>query len=447
MEAACHDALDQALLVCGMHRSGTSLTASLLHAAGVRLGERLLGVNHGNERGHFEDLDIYEFHQAVLRSNGLGTEGFVAAGTVVVPESLEPIGRRLAADRARGGGVWGWKEPRTVLFLDYWDAILPAARYVFVFRRPWEVVDSLFRRGDETFAGNPAFAAEVWLHYNRTILGFARRHPDRCLVVEVDQVAADPRGLFAAVRSQLRIGLADPPDLFEPQLLVGDGDPGHALAIRACLPEAEDVYRELRALAGATPLPAANATIGDCPTLGRRLFVAWRQTRRAEAQAAALLPQLTWAREVATTAEAAAKSLRRQVADLESESHWLEAVRTEQAARIVALEAELEGVRVQQAARIAALDAERFVVAGRAAALQGLEGAIEARWQELHDREELVGWTVARIWSGAGSGLCRISRELRRIATQAAAVFRRACGGRPVTAADAETQIDRRGAA
>ena len=429
MEAARHDALDRPLLVCGMHRSGTSLTASLLHAAGVRLGNRLLGANHGNERGHFEDLDIYEFHQAVLRSTGLGTEGFVAAGAIAVPESLEPIGRRLAADRARAGGVWGWKEPRTVLFLDYWDAILPTARYVFVFRRPWEVVDSLFRRGDEAFAGNPAFAAEVWLHYNRTILDFAGRHRDRCLVVEVDQVAADPRGLFAAVRSQLGIELADPPDLFEPRLLVGDGDPGHALAIRACLPEAEDVYRELRGRAGAPPLPAANATIGDCPTLGRRLLVEWRQTRRAEAQAAALLPQLTWAREAAATAEAAAEALRGRVSDLEAESRRLEAVRTE------------------QAARIAALDAERFVVAGRARAVQGLESSITARGEELHEREELVAWTAVPLRSRDGSVLRRIPRELRRIATQAAAVFRRAFGLQPVTAGDAETQIGRRGAA
>lgn len=417
------------LLLCGMHRSGTSLTASLFHAAGVRLGDRLLGANHGNERGHFEDLDIYEFHQGVLRSNGLGTEGFVAAGAVAVPESLEPIGRRLAADRARAGGVWGWKEPRTVLFLDYWDAILPTARYVFVFRRPWEVVDSLFRRGDEAFAGDPAFAAEVWLHYNRTILDFASRHRDRCLVVEVDQVAADPHGLFAAVRSQLGIELGDPPNLFEPRLFVGDGDPGHTLAIQACLPEAEHVYRELRGRAGATPLPTANATTGEYPTLARRLLVAWRQARRAEAQAAALLPQLTRAREVAATAEAAAESLRRRVADLEAESHRLEAVRTE------------------QAARIAALEAERFVAAGRAAAVQGLVRSITTRGDDLHDREELVAWTAVRFRSRDRTVLRRIRRELRRVATQAAAVFRRACGRRPVMSANAEPHIGRRGEA
>jgi hypothetical protein len=433
-------AVNRPLLVCGMHRSGTSLTASLFHAAGVRLGDRLLGANVGNDRGHFEDLDIYEFHQAALRSNGLGTEGYVAGGTVVVPEPLEPIGRRLAADRARGGGVWGWKEPRTVLFLDYWDAILPAARYVFVFRRPWEVVDSLFRRGDDTFAGNPAFAAEVWLHYNRTILEFARRHRDRCLVVEIDRVAVDPSGLFTAVRSHLGIALADPPDLFEPRLLVGDGDPGHALAIRACLPEAQDVYHELRSLAGADPGAEAGAVDVDRVALGRRLLGEWRRMRRAEAQVADLLGQVSSAREAAAT-------LRGSMTDLEGERQRLEAVRTEQAGGIAVLQTELAGVRAQHAARIAALEAERTAQTAAATAVQSLEREIAGLRGELHERETVLAWMAARLQSREGSVLRRIRREGRRIAAQAAAVLRRICGRQPAPAADRDPRIGQRDAA
>ena len=429
-----------------MHRSGTSLTASLFHAAGVRLGDRLLGANHGNDRGHFEDLDIYEFHQTVLRSIGLGTEGYVAAGTVEVPEPLEPVGWRLAADRARGGCVWGWKEPRTVLFLDYWDAILPAARYVFVFRRPVEVVDSLFRRGDEAFAGNPAFAAQVWLHYNSSILKFVRRYPDRCLVVEVDRVASDPRGVFAAVRSQLGIEIADPPDVFEPRLLVGDRDPGHALAIRACLPEAEHVYRELRGLAGAVPGPATGATSGDGAALGSRLLVAWRQTRRAEAQAATLLPQISSAREAIASAEAGAETLRGRMAELEGQWQRLEAVRSEQAARIAVLQAELDAAQ-EQAGRIAAIEAERAALAVTAAASQGIEQAIAALREELHERGELFAWATARLLAREASMLHRIRRGLRRIAAHAALVARRTCGRKFIAEPDAGMQIDRRGAA
>lgn len=342
--------VDRPLLVCGMHRSGTSLTASLFHAAGVRLGDQLLGANHGNDRGHYEDLGIYEFHRTALRSQGLGTEGFVATGTVAVPEALQPVGRRLAAERCRAGGVWGWKEPRTVLFLDYWEAILPQARYVFVFRRPWDVVDSLFRRGDETFAANPAFAAEVWLHYNRTILDFVRRHDDRCLVVEVDQVAAAPEDLFAAVRARLGIDLAAPPGRYEAGLLVRDDEPRHERAIRASLPEAYDVYLQLCALAGTQSGGETAATHGGVASLARGLVEEWRHARRSAARAAELVPQVLGAREASATAEALVATLRDRITDLEAENHRLLVECTDLEAKNHRLLAEV----TELAARIAA---------------------------------------------------------------------------------------------
>ena len=370
---------DRPLLVCGMHRSGTSLTASLFHAAGVRLGDQLLGANHGNDRGHYEDLGIYEFHRTVLHSQGLGTEGFIAAGTVAVSETLQPVGRRLAAERGRAGGVWGWKEPRTVLFLDYWDAILPQARYVFVFRRPWEVVDSLFRRGDETFAANPAFAAEVWLHYNRTILDFVRRHDDRCLVVELDQVAADPEGLFAAVRARLGIDLAAPPSRYEAGLLVRDDEPRHELAIRASLPEAYDVYLQLCGMAGTRSAAETAGPHGGVASLARGLVEEWRHARRSAARAAELVPQVLGAREAAATAEALVATLRGQVTGMEAENHRLLVERAGLEAENHRLLAEV----TELAARIAA----------------------------MRDR----------------SWLRRLRREIRRLGRQAGALLRKLC--------------------
>jgi hypothetical protein len=54
----------------------------------------------------------------------------------------------------------------------------------FVFRSPWEVVDSIFRRGDPAFGYNPALAALVLLHYSRMILRFVTRRPERCVIRE-----------------------------------------------------------------------------------------------------------------------------------------------------------------------------------------------------------------------------------------------------------------------
>ena len=46
------------IIIAGMHRSGTSLAASLLQSAGLDVGERLMEGNWSNPRGHFEDLDF-----------------------------------------------------------------------------------------------------------------------------------------------------------------------------------------------------------------------------------------------------------------------------------------------------------------------------------------------------------------------------------------------------
>jgi len=236
-------ARDQGVLVLGgMHRSGTSLLASLFEGAGVSVGTRLLGSGTGNDVGHFEDLDFQEFHQRALVGNGLSAEGFTADALPRVPEPLHAEALRIVDDRRRQGGVWGWKDPRTVLFLDFWAERLPDARYVFVFRRPWEVVDSFFRRGDPAFTFHPQLAARVWLHYNRRILAFIQRHPERCLIRETTQVATDPRELFAAVRGRFDVPVGDPPERYRPELLGGDADGRRAQLLAAACPEAIELW-------------------------------------------------------------------------------------------------------------------------------------------------------------------------------------------------------------
>ena len=50
--------------------------------------------------------------------------------------------------------------------------MVPELRFLLLFRRPWDVVDSLFRRGDSTYTKNPNFAVHVLQNYNRAILDF-----------------------------------------------------------------------------------------------------------------------------------------------------------------------------------------------------------------------------------------------------------------------------------
>src|SRR5262245_47709561 len=144
--------MSSVIVTTGMHRSGTSLASSLLQAAGVHVGERLLAANVANPHGFFEDVDFYEFHEHLLRARGQSylyvDDAFTFDPTA---DDLERA-RQLIGARAHRP-CWGWKDPRTSLFLEFWDQQLPDASYLFVYRHPMAVLLSLLRRGE--FEGSP----------------------------------------------------------------------------------------------------------------------------------------------------------------------------------------------------------------------------------------------------------------------------------------------------
>jgi hypothetical protein len=239
-----------ALVIGGMHRSTTSLAASILAAAGLSLGDDLMGPGPGNETGHFEDNEFYRLHQQILAANGLSLEGFTCAERIDVPATARDEAAALVARRRAAGRPWGWKDPRTVLFLDFWAGLLPEARWLFVVRPPWEVVDSLFRRGDTAFRANPRFAAEIWVAYNRRILDFVRARPDCATVVAAGDVVADQAGLVRQASDLLGVPLETPASRFRPDLFVA-GQPSHRIGlVRGVAPEAHELACALAELVG-----------------------------------------------------------------------------------------------------------------------------------------------------------------------------------------------------
>jgi hypothetical protein len=271
------------LILAGMHRSGTSLTASILAAAGVYLGDDLLPAQHGNDEGHFEDVGILRFHERVLRSLGLESDGFTTQRVGLEAVATRHEARALIAERARPNQLWGWKEPRTVLFLEYWRQVLPDARHLFVFRSPWEIADSLYRRGDRAFHENPFLALELWLYYNRAIVDFTTAHPDRCLIMDIRQVIADPGGLLDAVRTRLELPVGRAPDRFREDLFVRGDSCHRAALVKQVLPEAFDMYESMVRDSGSSfGIPAADPV---CVTAGsaREAIAEWARASRAEA--------------------------------------------------------------------------------------------------------------------------------------------------------------------
>ena len=60
----------RAILVLGMHRSGTSALTRLLALCGADLPQRLMEPNFANPKGYWEPADIVDLHDEMLAAAG-----------------------------------------------------------------------------------------------------------------------------------------------------------------------------------------------------------------------------------------------------------------------------------------------------------------------------------------------------------------------------------------
>ncbi|MEG3988057.1 glycosyltransferase [Microcoleus sp. S28C3] len=248
-----NDTKPSVFIVTGMHRSGTSLTASLFQEVGVDIGKKLVGPADGNVKGHFENVDFVEFHKSVLRSHGIDELGCTFEKTIPVAAEYVEIAKRAIDQNQQTHKHWGWKDPRTTLFLDFWLTLLPEANFICVYRSPWEVVDSLYRRGtDVSLLQNPEMAVKMWVHYNQKVLELYERFPDRCLLANVYPIGNTPELFIERINENFHVNLgAIPGDNFEESLLVNDIVKSHRPSlIEKYFPEALELYELLETQAG-----------------------------------------------------------------------------------------------------------------------------------------------------------------------------------------------------
>ncbi len=193
-----------------MHRSGTSLVAGSLHAAGLHLGT----VNdHApfNSKGNKENVRIRELNDAMLDRNGASWRR---------PPARQITWRRADSRRAESllhpylsaGRAWGFKDPRTIWTVEGWLRLLPDAQLVGVFRHPALVAQSLVARTG-TLSVDPSEAFELWCAYNAELLRLKRKH--RFPLVHFGIPNKLREEFFAPLARLARsVGLSSPSDAF-----------------------------------------------------------------------------------------------------------------------------------------------------------------------------------------------------------------------------------------
>lgn len=167
-------------IVIGMHRSGTSFVAKLLHESGIFMGA---------ERDHNEEsIPFLSVNQRALATCGGSwidpviperehwtTEKDI--GLYVNHFALD-VGRYRFAGRDRPTLIkwfhdkpWGFKDPRSTLTLAMWLNMFPRARVIHVVRNSDAVIRSLIRRNNregevhDPRIDDPDFCRSLWEKY------------------------------------------------------------------------------------------------------------------------------------------------------------------------------------------------------------------------------------------------------------------------------------------
>jgi hypothetical protein len=208
-DAPTDNTKSRAIAILGMHRSGTSALAGSLRQAGVDLGKVLDDGFARNPKGLQEPPALLYMHEDLLRANG-GSWHEPPAAIEWKPMHLAV--RDLFIESRQGRPLWGFKDPRTLLVLDGWRAVLPDLEFTGIFRHPALVASSSHSRN-----GFPvAKCCAIWTRYNRHLLAL---HEQRAfpLVEFVSEPAAMERAV-GRVLSGLRLAPPAAPDFLDTSL-------------------------------------------------------------------------------------------------------------------------------------------------------------------------------------------------------------------------------------
>lgn len=182
------------IVVLGMHRSGTSAIARALKALGVNLGDRLMAATKDNERGYWEDLDIYALNIDLLEKLGHDWHTLtpVLADELMASQAIElkPRAVEILKKRFSNSDYFGLKDPRLPRLLPFWQGVFAelqiAASYVITCRNPVSVVHSLQQR--DGFAREKGYY--LWLEHTLSSLT-QTEHATR-IVVDYDLLLDGP---------------------------------------------------------------------------------------------------------------------------------------------------------------------------------------------------------------------------------------------------------------
>jgi hypothetical protein len=203
---AAMETMKKAVLVLGMHRSGTSaLTAGLNKAFGICLGPIRDVIDDSNRKGYFENSATWKINNRLLAEMGTSWDSYCIEKTIDYSagegHSCQQDALKYLRDNFRNVSSWAMKDPRMSVLLPFWENVLKefnAQSYrIIVIRHPLEVALSEQDRYQKSsfslaylFGSDLRYILNLWFWYNLRLL--KDLPDDNNIVVSFDNLLSDP---------------------------------------------------------------------------------------------------------------------------------------------------------------------------------------------------------------------------------------------------------------
>jgi hypothetical protein len=206
------------VMVLGVERGGTSMVAGILRALGVNMGDRV-GFNHEDPRFMVEDTEVLQ--------------------------------RRIQM-RNKQEAVWGFKMPKQVQHLDFFEQNLRNPYYIVVLRNLLAIADSWRQRG----SGDVLGSLDRTFNYYHRIIEHCKKSSRPVLMLNYERAVGNAVGKEEAVRAIgefLGVDVDDKVLARATAMITGDGKgylnlPEHFFAVTAtqAMPPRPPVTLDLR---------------------------------------------------------------------------------------------------------------------------------------------------------------------------------------------------------
>ena len=158
--------MNDAIIILGMHRSGTSCLAGCLKSLGLNLGV-VSDYNTYNKKGNQENKKVFKLNESILNHNQGSWDAPPEKHLVLDEQSKQAI-KDIISQYHQSDKPWGIKDPRMLMAYDLWAPYLPPHSLVGTFRHPLAVSESLFAR--DAFPIPKQQGLKMWQTYNTQLI-------------------------------------------------------------------------------------------------------------------------------------------------------------------------------------------------------------------------------------------------------------------------------------